>query len=87
MIKLKTFFMIFLLTGLSAFPAFAVEQKMMSIQVKKERFAQRLPFSASSLPGFPTATGFMCVKKKGPGLRFANQGLNPKDGFTLRRSP
>ena len=35
MIKLKTSFMIFLLMGLNAFPAFAVEQKMMSIQVKK----------------------------------------------------
>ena len=35
MIKLKTSFMIFLLIGLNAFPAFAVEQKMMSIQVKK----------------------------------------------------
>ncbi|MGA8178614.1 MAG: SH3 domain-containing protein [Desulfobacterales bacterium] len=35
MIKLKPSFMIFLLIGLNAFPAFAVEQKTMSIQVKK----------------------------------------------------
>jgi Bacterial SH3 domain len=35
MIKLNTSFMVFLLMGLNAFPAFAVEQKMMSIQVKR----------------------------------------------------
>jgi Bacterial SH3 domain len=35
MIKLKPSFMIFLLIGINAFPAFAVEQKMMSIQVKQ----------------------------------------------------
>ena len=35
MVNFKISFMIFLLIGLSAFPAFAVEQKMMSVQVKK----------------------------------------------------
>jgi hypothetical protein len=76
MIKLKTFFMIFLLIGLSAFSAFAVEQKMMSIQVKKGEIRSTPSFLGTVVARVSYGDRVYVREEKGPWVKVSLPGQN-----------
>jgi len=76
MIKLKPSFMIFLLIGLNAFPAFAVEQKMMSIQVKKGEIRSTPSFLGVVVARVSYGDRVYVREEKGPWVKVRMTGHN-----------
>jgi Bacterial SH3 domain len=80
MVNLKTSFMIFLLIGLSAFPAFAVEQKMMSVQVKKGEIRSTPSFLGGIVARVSYGDRVNVLEEKGPWVKVAIPERN-KEGW------
>jgi Bacterial SH3 domain len=76
MIKLKTFFMTFLLIVLSGFPAFAVEQEMMSIQVKKAEIRSTPSFLGVIVARVSYGERVYVREEKGPWVKVGLPGNN-----------
>ena len=71
MVNFKTAFMIFLLLGLSAFPAFAVGQKMMSVQVKKGEIRSTPSFLGAIVARVSYGDRVYVLEEKGPWVKVA----------------
>jgi Bacterial SH3 domain len=76
MIKLKPSFMILLLIGLNIFPAFAVEQKMMSIQVKKGEIRSTPSFLGVVVARVSYGDRVWVREEKGPWVKISLPGHN-----------
>ncbi len=80
MIKFKTSFIIFLLMGLNAFPAFAVKQKMMSIQVKKGEIRSTPSFLGVIVARVSYGDRVYVREEKGPWVKVGMPAQN-KEGW------
>jgi Bacterial SH3 domain len=80
MIKLKTFMMIFLLIVLSGFPAVAVEQKMMSIQVNKGEIRSTPSFLGAIVARVSYGERVYVREEKGPWVKVSLPG-NTTEGW------
>ena len=90
MIKLKTLFMISLLMGLSAFYAFAADQKMMSVQVKQGEIRSTPSFLGVIIARVSYGDRVYVREEKGswvkvrkPGLK--NEGWIHASALTLKK--
>jgi hypothetical protein len=90
MVNLKTSFLIFLLIGLSAFPAFAVEQKMMSVQVKKGEIRSTPSFLGAIVTRVSYGDRVYVLEEKGPWVKVAipernNEGWMHSSALTVKK--
>ena len=80
MIKHKTSLIIFLLICLNGFPAFAAEQKMMSIQVKKGEIRSTPSFLSNIVARLSYGDRVYVLEEKGPWVRVGLPG-NKNEGW------
>lgn len=76
MIKLKIFLIIFLMICLNGFPAFAADQKMMSIQVKKGEIRSTPSFLGTIVARLSYGDRVFVREERGPWTRVSLPGSN-----------